>query len=107
MLILRAKLPPEDRTAMDFSSSPIWPALVHMFRHGREVHFPDRSHFSPMEIPEQIAELILAEARAGQDWPASRWRNPGARLPAGIRHSDLCWGHLLPGPRRDPIGDSQ
>lgn len=64
VLILRAKLPPKDRNAMDFSSSPTWPGLVHEFRHGRELHFPDRTHFLPMEIPDQIAELIRTEPSA-------------------------------------------
>ncbi len=65
VLILRAKLPPEDRTVMDFSSSPTWPALVNEFHHGRELHFPDHTHFLPMELPERVAELIAAEGRAG------------------------------------------
>ena len=64
VLILRAKLPPPEREVMDFSSSPTWPDLVREFRHGREVHFPEHSHFLPMEMPGRIAELILAEARA-------------------------------------------
>ncbi len=63
VLVLRARRPPKDRGVMDFSSSPTWPGLVHELRHGREIHFPDRTHFLPMEIPERIAELVLAEAR--------------------------------------------
>jgi lipase len=59
VLILRAKLPPENRQAMDFSSSPTWPGLVKELRQGREIHFADNTHFLPMEIPERIAELIL------------------------------------------------
>ncbi len=62
VLILRAKQPPPDRTVMDFSSSPTWPGLVHEFREGREVHFADRTHFLPMEIPERVAALVLAES---------------------------------------------
>lgn len=65
VLILRAKLPPEVREAMDFASSPTWPGLVHEFRHAREIHFPERSHFLPQEVPGLVAELILAEARDG------------------------------------------
>jgi len=64
VLILRAKLPPAERTMMDFSSSPTWPGLVGEFRNGREIHFADHTHFLPMEIPDRIAELILAECRA-------------------------------------------
>lgn len=61
VLILRAKLPADDRTTMDFSSSPTWPGLVNEFRHGREIHMKDHTHFLPMELPERIAELILGE----------------------------------------------
>jgi len=60
VLILRAKQPPADRTVMDFSSSPTWPGLVHEFHKGREVHLADRTHFLPMEIPQQVAALILS-----------------------------------------------
>jgi lipase len=63
VLILRAKLPPQDRTVMDFSSSPTWPGLVNELPdgYGREIYFADRTHFLPMEIPAHIAELIAAE----------------------------------------------
>jgi hypothetical protein len=44
---------------MDFSSSPTWPELVKEFRYGREIHFPEHTHFLPMEIPDRVAELIL------------------------------------------------
>lgn len=62
ILLLRAKLPPADRDMMDFSSSPTWPGLVNELAKGREIHFPDQTHFLPMEIPERVAELILAES---------------------------------------------
>ena len=61
VLILRAKLPLEERDAMDFSSSPTWPGLVGEFRHGREIHLAEHTHFLPMELPDHIAVLILAE----------------------------------------------
>ena len=60
VLILRAKAPPSERRVMDFSSSPTWPGLVHEFRKGREIHFADHTHFLPMEIPEEVAALILS-----------------------------------------------
>jgi len=63
VLVLRAKVPPPDREAMDFSSSPTWPGLVNEFERGREVWFEDRTHFLPMEIPGRVAELILEHAR--------------------------------------------
>jgi lipase len=62
VLILRAKEPPADREVMDFSSSPTWPALVGEFRHGREIHYADRTHFLPMEIPGEIAEQIRGQS---------------------------------------------
>jgi pimeloyl-ACP methyl ester carboxylesterase len=61
VLLLRARLPPAERTVMDFSSSPTWPALVGEFSNGREIHFAERSHFLPMEIPGEVAALIEAE----------------------------------------------
>lgn len=64
VLILRAREPDPDRDAMDFSASPTWPGLVHEFRHGREIHFSDRTHFLPMEIPAEITRLIQAEIDA-------------------------------------------
>lgn len=65
VLLLRAKLPPEGRGVMDFSSSPTWPGLVKEFRHGREIHFAEHTHFLPMEIPGRVAELILDEGESG------------------------------------------
>jgi lipase len=64
VLVLRAKLPPDDRDAMDFSSSPTWPGLVGEILQGREIHFAENTHFLPMELPDRIAELILEEADA-------------------------------------------
>ena len=64
VLILRAKLPAPDRDVMDFSSSPTWPGLVGEFANAQEIHFADRTHFLPMEIPDRIAELILEEVES-------------------------------------------
>lgn len=66
VLILRAKLPPEDRDVMDFSSSPTWPGLVKEFRHGREIFYANRTHFLPQEIPGEVAERILEELASDQ-----------------------------------------
>lgn len=60
VLLLRAKLPPDERSAMDFSSSPTWPGLVGEFRRAREIYFAEHTHFLPMELPDRIAALILA-----------------------------------------------
>lgn len=59
VLIVRAKLPPPDREAMDFSSSPTWPGLVGAYPRGREIHLADRTHFIPLETPDYVARLIL------------------------------------------------
>jgi pimeloyl-ACP methyl ester carboxylesterase len=66
VLVLRARRPPPDREVMDFSSSPTWPGLAGALRRGREIHYPDRSHFLPMEVPDEIAARIL-EALAGDE----------------------------------------
>lgn len=65
VLVLRAKRPPPDRDLMDFSSSPTWPGLAKRLRRGREIHFPDHTHFLPMEIPDDVSALIHAEEEEG------------------------------------------
>lgn len=62
--VLRARNA-ERTSALDFSVSPTWPELAAHFRHGRDVHWPDVSHFIPMEAPERLAALIV-EQLAGQ-----------------------------------------
>ena len=56
--ILRAKLPPAEHTAFDFSSSPTWPALVNEFRLGTEEHLADCSHFIPMQMPARVIAAV-------------------------------------------------
>lgn len=74
VLVLRAKeLTADDTGPAAFSSSPTWPGLVGEFKHGREIHYPDKTHFLPMEIPDQVAELIRAELAAAEAPSA----NPG------------------------------
>lgn len=67
VLILRAKEPDPDRDLMDFSSSPTWPGLVNELPQGRDIHFADKTHFLPMEIPEEITRLIKEEIDAEED----------------------------------------
>jgi pimeloyl-ACP methyl ester carboxylesterase len=57
-LILRARNA-ERKGAMDFSSSPTAPDLWKSFSNARDLHWPDVSHFIPMEVPERLAELIV------------------------------------------------
>lgn len=59
VLILRAKEPPPQREVMDFASSPTWPGLVREFPNAHEHHWPEHSHFLPMEVPERVAAAIL------------------------------------------------
>ena len=56
--ILRARNA-ERKGAMDFSSSPTAPDLWKSFATARDLHWPDVSHFIPMEVPERLAELIV------------------------------------------------
>lgn len=70
VLVVRARLPDPDRSVMDFSSSPTWPGLAGEFEHARDIHFEARTHFLPMEIPDEIARLILEEIeRTGPGTP--------------------------------------
>lgn len=65
VLVLRAQEPSAEMTgAMFFSASPTWPGLAEEFRYGREIHFPDKTHFLPMEIPDEVAALIHKELEA-------------------------------------------
>ncbi len=66
--VLRAKLPAPGE-AMDFSSSPTWPGLVDQMRNAEEQFYPQRTHFLPMEIPDEVAGHILrlmAQASDGE-----------------------------------------
>ena len=56
--ILRARNA-ERKGAMDFSSSPTAPDLWKSFPDARDVHWPDVSHFIPMEVPDRLATLIM------------------------------------------------
>ncbi len=69
VLILRAQLPPADRTKMDFSSSPTWPGLVNEFKQGREIHYPDCTHFIPMQIPDEVVRVLQQEVDSWQPSP--------------------------------------
>ena len=64
VLIVRAKAPVGERGVMDFASSPTWPGLVHRFRNGREIYRRDITHFIPMQIPDEVIDLIRQEIEA-------------------------------------------
>ena len=61
--IVRAKTP-TSLDSMDWASSPTWPELVHEFRQGTEHHWPDCTHFIPMERPDEVIELLQLEVDA-------------------------------------------
>jgi lipase len=42
----------------DMSASPTLPELAAYFQHGRDLCWPDHSHFIPMEVPAKVAELV-------------------------------------------------
>ena len=48
----------KDAVAWDFTNSSTWPDLISVLQNGTEIYLEDRTHFVPMEIPEQIAEMI-------------------------------------------------
>ncbi len=58
-VILRAKQRDPENLTMDFSTSPTWPELHASFQNARDVHFPELTHFIPMQAPEMTAEYIL------------------------------------------------
>ncbi len=65
VLVLRAQEPRDELVGpMAFSTSPTWPGLAAEFPNGREIHFPDKTHFLPMEIPDEVAALIRKELEA-------------------------------------------
>ncbi len=65
VLVLRAMEPNPDMVGpMIFSASPTWPGLAAEFRNGREIYYPDKTHFLPMEIPDEVAMLIRREVEA-------------------------------------------
>jgi lipase len=60
--ILRAQSAGPD-AFMDFSTSPTWPGLVNEFQQGRETHYPQTSHFIPMEEPDEVIRVLREELR--------------------------------------------
>jgi len=63
VVVVRAKLPAPD-SGQDFSSSPTWPDLAAAFKFGRDLHWPDCSHFIPMQRPDAVIELIQEQLDA-------------------------------------------
>lgn len=59
VVVARAKPRTGPREGMDFGLSPTWPGLASQFRRGRDVFWPDLTHFMPMQAPERVADLIV------------------------------------------------
>ena len=70
VLVVRAKAPEAERGIMDFASSPTWPGLANLFPQGRELHWPDVTHFIPMQAPDAGDRLGGAGDRglAAEPW---------------------------------------
>jgi lipase len=67
VFIMRAQEP--DGTGignMSFAFSPTWPGLVGEFRHGREKHYPELTHFIPMQDPDEVERVLRAELALNQ-----------------------------------------
>lgn len=54
----------ERASPMDFSVSPTWEGLAAAIPGGRDLHWPDCSHFIPMEAPDRVAALIAEQGGA-------------------------------------------
>jgi len=67
VLILRAMLPPGEREAFDFASSPTWPELVHEFSNAREIHLPNCTHFIPMQMPDRVVQTVTQSIAAWRE----------------------------------------
>ena len=65
VVVLRAKARPPpgrqgtpDTGALDFARSPTWPGLAAAFPNGHDVHYPELTHFMPMQAPDLVARHI-------------------------------------------------
>ncbi len=58
VVVVRARSQLAGAASFDFSSSPTWPELAARFPNGRDVHYPELTHFIPMQAPEVVAEHV-------------------------------------------------
>lgn len=56
--VVRAEEPPAKRDVTNFAYSPTWPVLASRFANGRDVYWPESTHFIPMQFPERVIDLI-------------------------------------------------
>lgn len=57
--VVRAIEPSKPEHYTDFRYSPTWPRLAEQFPRGRDLHWPELTHFMPMQDPQRVARLIL------------------------------------------------
>ena len=69
--VARAREPSHHRDQMNFANSPTWPGLASVFKHGKDVHFHDKSHFLPMQVPDEIVRLVREQLAA--ELPPHTW----------------------------------
>jgi pimeloyl-ACP methyl ester carboxylesterase len=65
VLVVRARPQDPSIKPWDPLGSPTWPGLAQEFRHGRDLHLPDKTHFLPMEDPALAARLVDDALQAG------------------------------------------
>jgi lipase len=66
VLVVRARAADPSIKPWDPLGSATWPELAGEFRHGRDLHLPDKTHLLPMEDPDLTAQLIAdAMSRGG------------------------------------------
>jgi len=61
--VVRGRRPAEGNV-QDFTSSPTWPGLAAQFAQGEDVHWPDCSHFIPMQRADDVIALMRRELEA-------------------------------------------
>jgi pimeloyl-ACP methyl ester carboxylesterase len=79
VLILRARHPAANSDPGTVVPSPTWPGLVAAFANAREIHYPQTSHYIPMEMPDEVIRVIAIELeawRAVPDRPLARQTRP-------------------------------
>ena len=82
VLVVRAQAPKAERGIMDFASSPTWPGLANLFPQGRELHWPDVTHFIPMQAPDAVIGLVEQEVEA---WRQSHGNAPPTHSTEGAQ----------------------
>lgn len=56
--VVRAEEPPPERDVTNFAYSPTWVELAGRFSKGKDIYWPDSTHFIPMQFPQRVVQLI-------------------------------------------------